>query len=159
MDRRDPDSRHAENSASGTAIRIRMITANRCANGILFAQPRRLWNSLYMSVSIRCKMEIAAKTVDALTDRVLARIPGHYTATTQFGAKFLNCSFADFLTRRLILFGIWEPSLTAFFTRRLTPGDVFVDVVSNIGYYSLLASVLVGRAGRVLAFRRRSIVT
>lgn len=52
----------------------------------------------------------------------------------------------------MILFGVWEPSLTAFFSRRLIPGDIFVDVGSNIGYYALLASRLVGNAGRVFAF-------
>jgi FkbM family methyltransferase len=35
---------------------------------------------------------------------------------------------------------------------RLTVGDVFVDVGANIGYFSLLASRLVGKQGRVLAF-------
>jgi FkbM family methyltransferase len=34
----------------------------------------------------------------------------------------------------------------------LGPGDVFVDVGANIGYYTLLAAGLVGREGRVLAF-------
>ena len=35
--------------------------------------------------------------------------------------------------------------------RFLEPGDVFIDVGANIGYYSLLASGLVGRAGRVFS--------
>lgn len=34
---------------------------------------------------------------------------------------------------------------------RLKPGDVFVDVGANIGYFSLLASKLVGPGGRVVA--------
>jgi FkbM family methyltransferase len=34
----------------------------------------------------------------------------------------------------------------------LQPGDVFYDVGANVGYYSLLASVLVGDEGLVLAF-------
>ena len=32
----------------------------------------------------------------------------------------------------------------------LQPGDTFVDVGANIGYYSVLASRLVGRNGSVL---------
>ncbi len=48
--------------------------------------------------------------------------------------------------------GIWEPQETRFLLDTLRPGDVFVDVGANIGYFSLLASRLVGPAGTVLAF-------
>jgi len=48
--------------------------------------------------------------------------------------------------------GIWEPQETQFLLDTLRPGDVFVDVGANIGYFSLLASRLVGPTGAVLAF-------
>ncbi|MEM8560709.1 MAG: FkbM family methyltransferase [Pseudomonadota bacterium] len=48
--------------------------------------------------------------------------------------------------------GIWEPLETYFLLAMLRPGDVFVDVGANIGYFSLLASQRVGAAGAVLAF-------
>lgn len=38
--------------------------------------------------------------------------------------------------------GIWEPQETRFLLDTLRPGDVFVDVGANIGYFSLLASRL-----------------
>jgi FkbM family methyltransferase len=48
--------------------------------------------------------------------------------------------------------GIWEPQETQFLLDTLRPGDVFVDVGANIGYFSLLAARLVGTTGAVLAF-------
>ena len=36
--------------------------------------------------------------------------------------------------------------------RFLKPGDHFIDVGANIGYFSLLAAAVVGSAGRVSAF-------
>ncbi len=48
--------------------------------------------------------------------------------------------------------GIWEQQETRFLCAVLRPGDVFVDVGANIGYFSLLASRLVGESGAVLAF-------
>ncbi len=48
--------------------------------------------------------------------------------------------------------GIWEPQETRFLLDTLRPGDVFVDVGANIGYFALLASRLVGPTGAVLAF-------
>jgi FkbM family methyltransferase len=48
--------------------------------------------------------------------------------------------------------GIWEPRETRLLLETLRPGDVFVDVGANIGYFSLLASRLVGATGSVLAF-------
>jgi FkbM family methyltransferase len=47
--------------------------------------------------------------------------------------------------------GIWEPHVTAVIRSVLRPGDVFVDVGANIGYFTLLAARLVGSSGRVHA--------
>ena len=51
----------------------------------------------------------------------------------------------------LAIAGFWEPNLTYEVVRTLRPGDTFVDVGANSGYYTLLASRLVGRTGRVVA--------
>ncbi|MFS7875801.1 FkbM family methyltransferase [Streptomyces asiaticus] len=81
----------------------------------------------------------------ALRDR-----PLHRLARTRFGATFA-VDTQDLIQRYLYLFGVWEPHMTRWLQRRLKPGDVFVDVGANIGYYSLLASRLVGRGGTVVA--------
>lgn len=56
----------------------------------------------------------------------------------------------DICGRFIYYFGIWEPNLTHWISERLEDGDVFVDVGANVGYFSLLASTLVGR-GHVVA--------
>ncbi|MEU7229200.1 FkbM family methyltransferase [Streptomyces chrestomyceticus] len=71
-------------------------------------------------------------------------------ARTRFGATFVTDT-QDLIQRYIYLFGVWEPHLTRWLERRLRPGDVFVDVGANIGYYSLLASRLVGEKGTVVA--------
>jgi FkbM family methyltransferase len=60
-------------------------------------------------------------------------------------------STVDIVQRYLYMFGTWEPNLTNWLRSRLRPGDTFVDVGANIGYYSLLAAGLVGTRGRVVA--------
>ncbi len=45
-----------------------------------------------------------------------------------------------------------EIRLARFLMKNLKPGDVFCDVGAHFGYFSLLASQLVGENGRVLAF-------
>jgi len=57
----------------------------------------------------------------------------------------------DTIACYLHLFGIWEPDLTAYICKNLKPGKTFVDVGSNIGYYSILASTLVGKNGSVIS--------
>jgi FkbM family methyltransferase len=47
---------------------------------------------------------------------------------------------------------IYEPVETALIKKALLPGDVFIDIGANIGYYTLLAARLVGPHGRVVAF-------
>jgi FkbM family methyltransferase len=46
----------------------------------------------------------------------------------------------------------WEPDVTCVVRNKLRSGDVFLDLGANVGYFSLLASSLVGPAGRVIAF-------
>ena len=48
--------------------------------------------------------------------------------------------------------GMWEPAETALIRSQLKPGDTFIDVGANFGYYTVLASKLVGPTGRVIAF-------
>jgi len=48
--------------------------------------------------------------------------------------------------------GFFEYRLTKFFIKNLKEGDTFIDGGSNIGYYTLLASKLVGNDGKVIAF-------
>lgn len=76
--------------------------------------------------------------------------PPCYTVATVFCAR-MNCRPPDLLQSYVYLFGLWEPDLTAFSRRRLQPGDVYIDIGANVGYYSLLACSLVGEAGRVVA--------
>ena len=49
-------------------------------------------------------------------------------------------------------FGIYEPETTLLIERTLNPGDVFLDIGANIGWYTLLAASLVGETGKVFAF-------
>jgi FkbM family methyltransferase len=63
----------------------------------------------------------------------------------------LNFVVMDTIACYLYLFGIWEPDCTSYICKNLKHGKTFVDVGANIGYYSLLASKLVGEKGRVIS--------
>lgn len=69
---------------------------------------------------------------------------------SRFGARFA-VDTQDLIQRYLYLFGVWEPHMTRWLRGRLRPGDTFVDVGANIGYYTVFASRLVGPGGRVVA--------
>ena len=71
-------------------------------------------------------------------------------ARTFFGGT-LDVDARDIVGRFIYYFGIWEPNLTAWIQSRLKPGDCFVDVGANVGYFSLLASTLVGPSGKVIS--------
>jgi FkbM family methyltransferase len=67
-------------------------------------------------------------------------------------AMLMRAQFQESLGRKLILRETHEPELTQRIQENLRRGDLFVDVGANIGYYTLLASRLVGEEGLVLAF-------
>jgi len=69
---------------------------------------------------------------------------------TAIGALWLDGR--DHLITPLIQeYGNWELDVCALLERTLKPGMTFVDVGANIGYFSVLASKLVGSEGRVFA--------
>ena len=47
---------------------------------------------------------------------------------------------------------VYEPEVTEFIRKELKPGNTFMDLGANIGYYTILASQLVGPTGKVLSF-------
>jgi len=59
---------------------------------------------------------------------------------------------ADYLQREIYLFGDWEREIAQRMCALLHPGEVAIDVGSNIGYLTLHAARLVGPGGRVLGF-------
>lgn len=50
-----------------------------------------------------------------------------------------------------VLSNRYEPEVTSTVERLLKPGDVFVDVGANLGYFTLLAAPIVGQDGHVYA--------
>ena len=71
-------------------------------------------------------------------------------ASTLFG-DVLCVDATDIVGKHIYYFGVWEPNLTNWIRRRLGAGQMFIDVGANVGYYSLLASRLVGPSGHVVA--------
>src|ERR1019366_6279252 len=73
-----------------------------------------------------------------------------FIVKTAFGALVYGTT-SDTIQRAIYFFGVWEPQVEVFLRARLRPGDTFVDVGANIGYFSLLAATLVGSDGHVVA--------
>jgi FkbM family methyltransferase len=69
-------------------------------------------------------------------------------ATTE--GRFWLDPASDF-GQRLLKTGIYEPEMVATLKKVLRPGGVFADVGANEGYFSVVASRIVGASGRILA--------
>jgi FkbM family methyltransferase len=66
------------------------------------------------------------------------------------GCSF-TCDLRDAIAREVCFTGVYGALETALFKKLLGPGMVFVDVGANWGYFTLLASQLVGNSGRVIS--------
>lgn len=58
--------------------------------------------------------------------------------------------------QRLMWGGAYEPHVRKCLKTILRPGDTFVDVGAHIGFFSMIASSLVGEKGNVYAFEANS---
>lgn len=81
----------------------------------------------------------------------LRRHPRAFGEVETEAGRIVGGNTSDIIERYLYVFGTWEPSLTAYVRSRLRPGDVFVDIGANVGYFTLLAARLVGPDGHVVA--------
>jgi FkbM family methyltransferase len=81
----------------------------------------------------------------------LGTITWDQVVRTNFG-MLMRAQFQECIGRKLILREMHEPELTERIQGTLRAGDAFIDVGANIGYYTLLASRLVGEQGLVFAF-------
>lgn len=69
----------------------------------------------------------------------------------QAGRSRYRCDLKHLIAREICLTGRYAPMETALVRACLVPGDTFVDVGANLGYFALLGAACVGPAGRVLA--------
>jgi FkbM family methyltransferase len=81
----------------------------------------------------------------------LCRRAATTTARTTFGS-IMRIDLRDIIQRIIFFFNIFEPEITEYVKHALSPGDIFIDIGANVGYYSLLAGKLVGSTGKVFAF-------
>jgi FkbM family methyltransferase len=57
-----------------------------------------------------------------------------------------------YISARIQKRGSWEPFVTAIMLSLLRPGDAFVDIGANIGWYTVASALKVGKTGQVIAF-------
>lgn len=69
-----------------------------------------------------------------------------------FWGQEMTIVYPEYVSGKIGRTGYFEPDLTSMFVDVLHPGMVVYDVGSHFGYFSLLASELVGDSGKVFAF-------
>lgn len=120
---------------------LRRRAPRRLLRGPLVRLPRSYFRHVRSPVGKPLLWRLAQHTWWLETDEI---------ARTAFGAT-MHVNARDIVGRYISYFGTWEPNLTAWLQATLRSGDVFVDVGANVGYFTLLASRLVGPTGTVVA--------
>lgn len=83
--------------------------------------------------------------------RQSCREPTVRRVRTRHGFR-MQIDVSDWLGRHIYVTGEYEPATTALLNRLVRPGDTFLDIGANAGYFTLLAAKLVGPTGAVHSF-------
>lgn len=129
----------------------RLILGREPENEAVVAANCQLRDSATLRTAfLNCDEFARTNKVTWLRDRWVAApvMNGRYLMWIDLGDRYVSfgCLLDDY-----------EPIETRFVRRVLRAGDVFVDVGANLGWYTLLACSIVGRAGCVHAFEPREI--
>jgi len=65
---------------------------------------------------------------------------------------YFKADLGDWLGQYVYLTGNYEPPTAKVIADTLSPGDTFIDIGANAGFFTLLASSCVGESGKVFAF-------
>jgi len=76
---------------------------------------------------------------------------GERIVNTHYGFRY-KADLGDWLGQYVYLTGVYEPPTAHVISTLLSPGDTFIDVGANSGFFTLLASRRVGPTGQVLSF-------
>jgi FkbM family methyltransferase len=71
------------------------------------------------------------------------------------GTRMMWLNLADRYVSRACLLDNYEPIESQFVRRMLRPDSVFLDIGANIGWFTMIASTLIGDKGRIHAFEPR----
>jgi FkbM family methyltransferase len=90
--------------------------------------------------------------LDRMDAKAAIKYPKTPHQTSARGLRFEIRDFREAIQRSIYFLGYFEFRETRAALRILRPGDCFVDIGANIGWYTLLAARRVGPSGRVIAF-------
>lgn len=100
-----------------------------------------------------CLAIAAAGVLVVCGPRLARRVEyGWSGAVSAEGARFHLDPSDEVITRAILRDGTWEKAEIETVRRLLRPGDTFIDVGANVGWYTAVGSKSVGREGRVIAF-------
>jgi FkbM family methyltransferase len=88
---------------------------------------------------------------------VNAKIGANRTVRTRYGFS-MALNLGDFVDRQIYASNDWDSDVGHIISNLLRPGDTFLDVGANIGYFSILASRIVGEHGLVVALEPNPVV-
>lgn len=130
-------------------IRRRVAHLLRAAATLLARMPT-VASALLAVPKVAPRRSVRARLFEAFSWPLTERLRGRRRVGTVSGAMLVDVQAP--IGRVLAVCGEWEPHVTSAFRSCLGPGDVCVDVGAHVGYYTLLASRVVGPAGHVYAF-------
>ena len=73
------------------------------------------------------------------------------------GKRLMWVDLSDRYVSQHCLFDDYEPAETKFVRDHLRNGDHFLDIGANIGWFTMLASTIVGKSGKITSFEPRPI--
>ena len=117
-------------------------------NHMNFSRKRRKWRWL-----VAIGLILLAGVIFRYGGRVVRKVQYQLTGSvTALGNTYYIQPEDKMITPIVLDWGVWERSETQEVCEILHPGDTFIDVGADFGWYTVIGAKVVGPTGRVIAF-------
>src|SRR5438128_2106801 len=110
----------------------------------------RLISNLRIAVTKGLKWALSGVQFRGKGRILMTLCPQDQVVTIDLHGYRFRCNLFDHIHRNIFLWD-YDQHAVDFIKCNVRPGDTFIDIGANCGFYSLLASRLVGPTGRVFA--------
>ena len=110
-----------------------------------------IFTILHPILTFFTRLDVNYRGKNFITRNLLLKLNIDKEKIIKTNGSYFKLKLNDFVDKYIYITGEYESDVKSLLKKELKRGDTFLDIGANIGFYSILASKIVGTNGKVIA--------